>query len=101
MSQENVEIARATYEQFARGDFSLFEALPNDFEFVTSPEVPDAGAYRGEPAIRWMRTWVESFDDLTMEATEIMDAGDKVVVALFQRGRPRGSQSPLRVAGGW
>jgi ketosteroid isomerase-like protein len=99
MSKENVEIVRAFYEQFARGDFSALAELGDDFEFVTSPELPDAGAYRGEAALGWMRTWVESFDQLTMEATEIIDAGDKVVVGLFQRGRPHGSKTA--VEGRW
>jgi ketosteroid isomerase-like protein len=99
MSQRNVEVVRAFYERFARGDFSALTAFPGDFEFVTSPELPDAGTYRGEGAIRFMKTWVESFDQLTIEATEIIDAGDKVVVAIFQRGRPRGSQTA--VEGRW
>jgi ketosteroid isomerase-like protein len=93
MSVDNVEIARATYEQFARGDFSAFEDWSDDFEFVTSPELPDAGTYRGEEARRWARNWVEAFEGLTMEATEIIDAGDKVVVGILQRGRFRGSQA--------
>jgi ketosteroid isomerase-like protein len=93
MSEENVEIARATYEQFARGDFSSFADWSNDFEFVTSPEVPDAGTYRGEEARRWARNWVEAFEGLTMEATEFIDAGDKVVVGILQRGRFRGSEA--------
>jgi ketosteroid isomerase-like protein len=102
MSQENVEIVRAAYEPTARGDFTwadLQSAIVDDFEFVTSPELPDAGTYRGKEAIAWMRAWVESFDDLTMEATEIIDGGDKVVVGLYPRGKPRGSQTV--VEGRW
>jgi ketosteroid isomerase-like protein len=99
MSRENVEIVRDAYEQFARGDFSALERVAHGFEFVTSPELPDAGTYRGEAAIGWMKTWVDSFEDLKMEATEIIDAGDKVFVALFQRGRPRGSHTV--VEGRW
>jgi ketosteroid isomerase-like protein len=100
MSQENVEIAQAIYEQFARGDFSSWADLPDDFEFVASPELPDAGTYRGQEAVRWMTTWVESFEGHTIEATEIIDAGgDRVIAALLQRGRPRGSQAV--VEGRW
>jgi ketosteroid isomerase-like protein len=95
----NVEAARATFEQFARGDFSPFAEFAEDFEFVTDPAMPDAGTYRGEAARRWTTAWVESFDQLTMEATEIIDAGDKVVVAILQRGRPPGSQAV--VEGRW
>jgi ketosteroid isomerase-like protein len=93
MSQENVEIVRAMHEQFARGDFSAWADLPDDFEFVASPELPDAGTYRGEAATRWMTAWVESSEGHTIKATEIIDASDdKVFVAILQRGRPRGSQ---------
>src|SRR2546427_6333154 len=94
MSPENLEIMRVAYEEFARGDFSRWAELPDDFEFVASPELPDAGTYREEAARRWLKAWLESFERLTIEATEIIDAGgDKVVVGILQRGRPRGSQS--------
>jgi ketosteroid isomerase-like protein len=99
MSEENVEVVRAAFEQFARGDFSAWADLPDDFEFVTSSELPDAGTYRGEEALRWLTAWVESFEELTVEATKIIDAGDKVVVAILQRGRPRGTQTV--VEGRW
>ena len=99
MSQENVEKVRARYEQFARGDFSQIADVADDFELVTSPENPDAGTYRGEAGIRSMSAWVGSFEGLTIEATEIIDAGEKVVLAILQRGRPRGSQTV--VEGRW
>jgi ketosteroid isomerase-like protein len=94
VSHENVEVVRAAYEESSRGDFSRWAELPDDFEFVASPELPDAGTYRGEAARRWLTAWLESFERLTIEATEIIDASDdKVVVGILQRGRPRGSQS--------
>jgi ketosteroid isomerase-like protein len=99
MSQENVEIVRAGYERAARGDFGSFEDFADDFEFVTSPEMPDAGTYRGETAKEWITSWVGSFEGLMMEATEIIDAGDKVLVGIFQRGRPRGTGTT--VEGRW
>ena len=40
-----------------------------------------------------MTGWVESFEGLTIEATEIIGAGEKVLVGILQRGRPRGSQT--------
>ena len=83
MSQENVEAVRARYGQFTRGDFSQMADVADDFELVTTPENPDAGTYRGEAAQRWLRAWVESFEGHTIEATEIIDAGEKVVIASF------------------
>jgi ketosteroid isomerase-like protein len=64
MSQENVEAVRAAYERYTRGDFSTWADLRDDFEFVTSSEMPHAGAYRGAEARRWMAAWVESFEQL-------------------------------------
>src|SRR5262249_55338629 len=70
-----------------------------DFVFVTSPDVPDAGTYRGEVARNWIMAWVESFEGHTMQASEFIDADDMVMCALFQRGRPHGSQ--VAVEGHW
>jgi ketosteroid isomerase-like protein len=96
MSQENVKATRVAYEQSARGDLSpLFAAVTDDFEFVTAAEMPDAGTYRGQEARDWVRTYIETFEGYTQEATEIIDAGDKVVAAILQRGRPRGSDTPV------
>jgi ketosteroid isomerase-like protein len=100
VSQENVEAVQAFFDPLARGDLSRwFGEVTNDFVFVASPEVPDAGTYRGEDARRWITTWAESFEGYTVEATEFTDAGDKVVFEILQRGRPRGSQ--VMVEGRW
>jgi ketosteroid isomerase-like protein len=99
MPQENVEVVRAFYEQPARGDFSVLDDLPDDFAFVTSDELPDAGTYRGSAAVQFIRDWIASFDDLTISATEIVDAGDKVVIEIVQSGRPIGSDK--QVEGRW
>src|SRR5215203_1959857 len=77
MSQEHVDALRSLYKQLARGDFSAYSELPDDFELVLAPEMPDAGSYRGDAARRWLRAWVESFDRLTVEAVEFIDAGDR------------------------
>jgi ketosteroid isomerase-like protein len=101
MSQQNVEVVRTVFDQFARGDFGRWFALTSDdFEFVTSPDIPDAGTYYGEEARRWITAWVRSFEGHAMEATEITDAGgDNVFAGFLQRGHPRGSQST--VEGRW
>ncbi len=90
MSQENVELLRALYDQFGRGDFSASADLPDEFKLVLAREMPDAGTYRGEEARRWLRAWVDSFDRLTLEAIDFIDAGDQVVTEMVQRGQPAG-----------
>ncbi len=95
MSHENVEAVRARYEEFARGDFSRMANVADDWEFVTTSQMPDAGTYRGEAASQWVTAWVESFDGLVIEVTEMIDAGDKVFSAVVQRGRIRGSETEV------
>jgi ketosteroid isomerase-like protein len=100
MSQEDVEVVRAMFDRLARGDFSRwFDEVTDDFVYVTSPDIPDAGTFRGVVARNWIMAWVESFEGHTMQASEFIDADDKVVCALVQRGRPRGSQAT--VEGRW
>jgi ketosteroid isomerase-like protein len=99
MSRENVQALQAAFEQYARGDFRPIGLLGDDFELVVSPEAPDAGTYRGEGARRWLRAWVESFEQMTIEATEIVDCGDKVFLGMTQRGRLPGSAAA--VEGQW
>jgi ketosteroid isomerase-like protein len=97
MSQENAEAVREAFERFAHGDFSGFVELPDDVELVTSREMPDAGTYRGEVAREWLKAWVDSFDSLTLEPIEILDAGDRVLVEFIQRGNPRGGNAPVEL----
>ncbi len=97
MTQEMVDTLRAAYEPFARGDFGAYADLPDDFELVLAPEMPDAGTYHGAAARRWLTAWVESFDRLTFEAIDFVDAGDRVVVEFIQRGSPRGSDAAVEV----
>ena len=79
MSEENVETVRAIVDQTAQGDFSRWlDDVTDDFVFVTSPDIPDAGTYRGEAAKDWLTAWVESFVGHTIEASDFIDAGDKV-----------------------
>ena len=99
-SQENVGAVRSIFAATTQGDFSRwFSAVTGDFVFVASPDVPDGGTYRGEEAKQWITAWVESFEGHTIEATDIIDGGDKVFFEIHQRGRPRGSQ--VSVEGRW
>jgi ketosteroid isomerase-like protein len=55
--------------------------------FVVRPEFPDAGTYLGLDAMRaYTRGFLEPWTEITIEAEEITDTGDSVVVAVRQRG---------------
>ncbi len=88
MSQENVEAVRAVYERWSEGDFrSSIDVFDPLVLFVMRPEFPDAGAYLGtERLAEYTRGFLEPWVRLTIEAEEITDAGDSVIVAVRQRG---------------
>jgi ketosteroid isomerase-like protein len=93
MSEENVEAIRGVYDRWAEGDFragaELFDSL---ILFVMRPEFPDAGTYLGpEQVAKYMRGFLEPWTRLTIEAEEITEAGDSVVVGMCQRGAGSGS----------
>ena len=96
MSQEAVDSSRAAFERFTQGDFTAIADLPDEFELVLAPEMPDAGTYRGGAARDWIAAWVNSFDRLTQEPVEFIDAGDQqVLVEFIQRGWTAGSDVPV------
>ena len=87
-----MEIVRAAHQQFARGDSTL-NGVAGHFELVTFRDDPDAGTYRGVAARRWLTEWHDSYDEITIESTEMIDAGDQVLAGMIQRGRPRGGRA--------
>jgi ketosteroid isomerase-like protein len=88
MSQENVEVVRGIYERWREGDFragvDVFDPL---VLFVLRREFPDAGTYLGlERVAEYTRGFLDPWRRITIEAEEITDAGDSVIVAMCQRG---------------
>ena len=92
VSEQNAEILRGVYDRWSRGDFNTTEVFDPLVLMVQRPEFPDSGNYLGlERVAEYMRGFLESWTQITIEAEELIDAGDSVVVAVLQRGE--GSQS--------
>jgi ketosteroid isomerase-like protein len=105
MSEEDVETIRAVYERWSEGDLraalDLFD--PHVVLVVPAallPDSPDGGTYLGTEAIAGytrdalLRTWT----DLTMEAEEIVAAGDSVLasVRVCGVGQASGASTEMR-----
>jgi ketosteroid isomerase-like protein len=88
MSQANVEAIRAVYERFSEGDFrASLDVVDPLVLLVIGPEFPDAGTYLGlERLAEYTRDFLEPWTRITIEAEEVTDAGDSVVMAVRQRG---------------
>ncbi len=92
MSEANVEIIESIYARWGEGDFRATDFFDPLIVFVMRPEFPDAGTYFGTDRVgEYMRGFLEPWEHITIEAEEIIDAGDAVVVAVSQRGVGRGS----------
>ena len=99
MSHENTEIVRAVYERWADGDFLTADVFDPEAELVMPPELPDTGTYAGVDAIaEYTRGFLEPWTRITIEAEEIIDAGDRVVVNIVQRGVGSSSGAPTELS---
>jgi ketosteroid isomerase-like protein len=88
MTQDRVETVRSVYEGWGRGDFRAGTDLWDKHAIlVMRPQFPDAGTYMGPEGIaEYTRGFLEPWTSITIEAEEIIPAGDSVVVAVLQRG---------------
>ena len=93
MSEENVEVVRDIYERWREGDFrTTVDAFDPLVLFVMRREFPDAGTYLGQERLaEYTRRFLEPWSRITIEAEDITEAGDSVVVAVRQRGVGEGS----------
>ena len=93
MTESNVEVVREGLAAFARGDVEGMRALVHpDIVTVRTPPFPDPQTYHGiEGVLRMYADWTADFKDFAMHTGEFTDAGDRVVVEVFQRGEGRAS----------
>jgi ketosteroid isomerase-like protein len=93
MSQENVEIVKAANDAMAQqGLDALAEYWADDIEWrAVEGALDDRGPLRGKDACRaYVQDWLDTFDQLTVEPEELIDAGtDQVVGILRLAGRAK------------
>jgi ketosteroid isomerase-like protein len=90
MSEENLARLGAAYREWAKGNLEVGEALyAEDATFIPMGEgraVLDRGGFR-----RFMQSFLSEWEGFTMEALDMVDLGDKVLVTERQRARGHGS----------
>jgi ketosteroid isomerase-like protein len=90
----NVELARAGFEAFNRGDVEgVLELLAPDVEVHSVAEVGEEGTYHGHQGyIEWTTIWLDAWSEFHIELLEIEVVDDEnVLVHSRQRGRGKGS----------
>ena len=106
MSQEHVEAVRAIYGRYSEGDFSASADLLDPHAVLVlaeavdwGPDTPESGMYIGAESIAaytrdyLLRPWAS----FTMEAEEVLAAGDTVLVSVRQSGVGRTSGIPAEL----
>ena len=90
MSQENVEIARRSFEAWIRGDVDAgAEDFAPDCELDMSRAIgTDRGIYSLNQMRRLVEEFLEAFDTVQL-GTEYIDAGEHVVMPFTNRFRGR------------
>ncbi len=93
MSQKNLEAIRAVYEEWRNGNFRAGVDLYDPQALLVQGEgFPEAGSYLGLEGIGdYMQTFLEAWEKVTIEAEDLVDAGDSVLAAVVQRGTGKGS----------
>ena len=91
MSQEDRETLRLVYEAYNRGDWTgALCGMHRDIEWKTTR----TGTHRGhEEVMRFFEDMREPFEEVLTQPEEWFDHGDRIVVFVRIRARPRGSNA--------
>jgi len=91
MSQENVQVVREAYADFAVTGEPRWERLHEDLE-AHDHDVMDAGEYRGHAGFRrWIEDWSSAWAEFSIEPEEFLDVGDRVVMVFRMKATGRTS----------
>jgi ketosteroid isomerase-like protein len=104
MAQDNLEIVRASWEAWSRGDMdALFEFYDPEVEWdMTHSYVPDMGVFRGHDGIReFFREWRTFFAEYYAEPEQFIGADENVMVRVRQGGRGRASTVGVEMPAYW
>jgi ketosteroid isomerase-like protein len=102
VSRGDVEVVRAIYERWERGDPAL-ELFDPDIEWSTPH--PDGAELRGRDEVAMLiRAYAGAFEDYRIELEEVRDLGDHRVEVRFSesgRGKGSGAETELTAKGVW
>jgi ketosteroid isomerase-like protein len=97
MSEENLQVVRAAFDTFSRGDMpAMLELFDQSVVFTPLPDAPDFQSFHGhEGLLQGMAQTIEIWDDFSVELREMRDLDDHVLASLRWWGR--GPSSGIQV----
>jgi ketosteroid isomerase-like protein len=98
MSNENVEVVRAAFVAFERGDMDgVLRLCDEHIEVTQPPELPDVSPRQQGHAgvLEAFAIWPEQWDDYRVEILRVEEVGEHVLVTTLQQGRGKDSGAPV------
>ena len=92
-SEARIGLAQGGMDAFNDGDLPrMLAALAEDVEVYASPDLVNAGSYRGHDGfVTWITRWTEAWERISVEVIGNTPIGERhVVTAVHQEGRGRG-----------
>jgi ketosteroid isomerase-like protein len=98
MAEDNVQIVHELLDRWKRGDAALdLFAEDSVFDYTS---FPDGRIVQGHDQIaEFIRSWVGTWDEYELIVDDVVGAGDLVVALTRERGRGRGSDARVELAG--
>jgi ketosteroid isomerase-like protein len=97
MAHENLELVRAAFDAYLRGDEpAMLELTAPDVVVTQFPDQLDVRDYHGREGVRQvMSEWIGTWDEWTIEMLRAREVGGRVLVTALQRGRGKVSGVPI------
>lgn len=92
-TEQRIAILRSAYAAFNRGDIdAAVQSLDPQIDWSEPVEFPGGGTYRGrEAAKQYLTNSRSSVAEVISEPEQFMAAGDRIVVFVYARVRPKNS----------
>jgi ketosteroid isomerase-like protein len=98
VSQADVEVVRAAFDAYLRGDEpAMLELVAPDVVVTQFPDQIDVRDYHGHEGLRQvMADWIGTWADWSIELLDAREADGLVLATAVQRGRGKGSGVPIQ-----
>jgi ketosteroid isomerase-like protein len=89
MSEENLQVVRAGFDAFSRGDMpAMLELFDPSVVFIPLPDAPDFQSFHGhEGLLQGIAQTIGIWDDFSVELREMRDFDDHVLASVRWWGR--------------
>ena len=96
----DAELIRTGYQAWNRRDIAaVVQILDPEIEWRGYTHIPESGVLEGREQVRmWLERFLEAWEELEIQVTDLIDAGDQTIALV--RFRALGRESGVRVDGG-